>query len=405
LPKTELLPEEMREQYQWSVNSGYKKNIEFLKEINQLSLRNCDIIFLTYGKNVLTIQASTAHAIFCDEELIATMYTELQMRLRATEGFFHMLFTATRGELIWYRAMECIGKPEETFPDARKVSVSLWDCQTYADGTPSMWTTERIRAEERKCMSHIEKLIRVDGRCLVDQDNLLIKHFKNDMVIQSFTLPETWELYAGIDIGSGGVNHKSSIAIVAVPPDRKSCVVLECWREDELPTTEDDVFRTYKEMVRKYNRQPVTFYDWHAKDFEKIMLNDNTVTMYKAEKSHEVGFGIINTLMKAHRVRFLEGSHMSKLLYEMKTCKASTIKTHRKDDAIDAFRYAIARIPFDFTDLQESIDLPSNLNIKVEEKKIRHGLAYRDGSYDDEEESTESHYAKEISEWNDINSF
>jgi phage terminase large subunit-like protein len=60
------------------------------------------IFFKTYSQNAEDLQSGTCDAIFCDEELPEELY-ELIARLNATDGYIHMVFTATLGQDFWRR--------------------------------------------------------------------------------------------------------------------------------------------------------------------------------------------------------------------------------------------------------------------------------------------------------------
>ena len=82
------------------------------------------VYFKSYGQDVQNLQTGTVYAIFCDEELPEDLYGELDARLNASGGYFHMVFTATLGQDFWRRCMEPEEGDEVVFPAAHKQTVS-----------------------------------------------------------------------------------------------------------------------------------------------------------------------------------------------------------------------------------------------------------------------------------------
>jgi len=99
------------------------------------------------------------------------------MRTAATDGLISGVFTPTLSQQFWYDVMEKRGQKGERFPRAHKITASLYDSQTYEDGTPSPWTNERITRILNSLPSDDEIQRRVYGRFIMDKRGLVIRAF------------------------------------------------------------------------------------------------------------------------------------------------------------------------------------------------------------------------------------
>lgn len=321
------------------------------KKIQAIHFRSgVSIYFKVYAQKASHLQSGTVYSIFCDEELPDTLYDELQFRLSATDGFFHMVFTATMGQELWWRAMECVGQDTEFLPNAWKKSVSMYDCTKYKDGSDSPWTNERIKKVEQKCQSEAEVRRRVHGRFVTEKGRKYPTFSLNRHYVAPFKIPDNFIWYSGIDIGSGGkTGHPSAICFIAVSPDYKKGYVVESWRGDGILTTAGDVLDKYLE-IRGRRQMTRQFYDFAAKDFGTIATRLGE-SLEKAEKSHELGENILNTLFKNDMLLLFDNDENRKLGSELLNLSKSTSKTKAKDDLVDAARYGTVSIPWDFSSI------------------------------------------------------
>ena len=94
-------------------------------------------------------------------------------------------------------------------------------------------------------------------------------------------------------------------------------------------------------------------YDWESRDFYTIAcrLGESFVP---AEKSRSVGEGLLNTLFKHGMLSIYEGDENWKLVHELENLKRSTTKENAFDNLADSLRYAISRIPWDFSGIDTS---------------------------------------------------
>lgn len=370
------------------------------------------VYFKTYSQALEALQTGTCDAIFCDEELPVNIFDELMLRISASDGYFHMVFTATHGQEQWRRAMEPTEKEKqmgqdeggEFLPTAFKQTVSLYDAQFYTDGTPSHWTLERIKQVESRCSTHNEVLKRVHGRFIVDSEDRkypsfdLKRHFK-----PKHPVPKDWLIYAGADIGGGGLRaraHKSALCYVAVRPDYRAGRVFLGWRGDKITTTAGDVVMKHIEIKDK-NKLSFTgkWYDWGNKDFGEIAVRMGE-PFEKAEKSHEIGEDVINTLFKNDMMYIYDDPELAKLGAELAALKKAGRKQDAMDDFADAFRYAITKIPWDWTFIkgdkpedEETPEKPMN--------DMQRQVAERRKAFDQEGENERQRIEDEFSEWND----
>lgn len=356
--ETELLPRaEMKEDpvYGWEAEI---KN----KEIWAIHFKSgVSIYFKTYAQDVQDLQTTTAHAIFSDEELPYGLFHELRSRLIATNGYFHMVFTATIGQDEWRRTMEPTNASEELFSNAFKQTVSMYECLTYKDGTKSFWTLERIKEIEMACSSEAEIQKRVYGRFVVSSGLKIPGFSRVKNIIPYQEIDPSWAVYTGVDIGGGGERgHPAAIIFVAVRPDGKYGIVFKGWRGDGIVTSSSDILEKHKEMC---SREIVTAsgetktipihpvlksYDWNAKDFF-IMSNRAGEGFSPADKRRDAGFSILNSLFKLRMLVIMDGDpELQKLIVELTSLQENTGKTNAKDDLTDSVRYTIMPIPWNF---------------------------------------------------------
>lgn len=340
----------------------------------------------------------------CDEELPEEHYNELIFRISASNGYFHMVFTATLGQDFWRRCMEPSSKEEEALPHARKWCVSLYECKEYEDGTPSIWTDKRIQEVKDRCLNEKEVLKRVYGRFVYEGGGRKFEHFdiKRHMQAPHF-LPKSWFIYAGVDIGTGGENnHPAAIAFVGVSPDHTKGRVFLCWRGDKEETTAGDILEKYNQMVLDHKLTiTACFYDWASRDFELIQQRAGG-SFQKADKSHETGEHMLNTLFKNNRLLIYDNDELQKLATELTTLKNSTNKRKAKDDLIDALRYAVTKIPWNWEDIAgvpQEIEQPK-MKLMTAEEELAHQIDERRKLFKTENDNENQRIEDEIAEWN-----
>lgn len=397
--KTKWLPEFMpREEFKDHPQYGWKETWK-VGQIESIEFNTGLIVyFKSYEQDVHMLQTGTVAALFCDEELPVDLFDELDARLTACEGYFHMVFTATRGQEFWKEAMEDVGLPSERFVGAWKQCVSLYDCLTYDDGSASPWTLERIEARKLRCKNEKEVLKRVMGRFVKDDDlkYASFQRSKNVKKPASEKIPKDWHIYSAVDLGSGGeTGHPGAIVFVAVRPDYKKGRVFRVRRYDKLQTTAGDMFQRYVMLKADLPHLVMQQYDHASKDFSTI-AERNGETFHPAEKNHAFGEDILNTLFAHEMLDLDEGTEdIEKLIYELGSISKTENKRHAKDDLADALRYAIARIPWDWAGLK--------LKEKVKKEKpkseidLRREFVFGDGFLKDQNEID-----REMREWNEL---
>lgn len=399
----EFMPrEEMKDdpQYGWkSYNDtkGYINHIDFKSGVT--------LYFKSYTQSQQNLQTATLHAIFCDEELLVTLYNELIFRLIGTDGYFHMVFTATIGQEFWYRAIEKIGTSTETLRDAWKKQVSMYDCLHYADGSPAPWTEKRINQIKNSCKSESEIMRRVYGR-FVKEEGLKFPCFNRDRnYIKAHAIEKDWYVYTGVDIGSGGggsstsnfTPHPAAIIFVAVRPDYKYGVVFRGWLGVDQVTTASDILTKYR-LLRGNLRPIIQYYDWAGKDFATYASRLGE-TFTKAEKSHDLGEDVINVLLKNKMLAIFDIPELEPLSVEFLSVTKDLAKRFAKDDFIDALRYTVTGIPWDWSAISdELIQLEEKNETQLSEIQQRRKFVFEDAYHRQEMQRIED----EIQEFNDL---
>lgn len=349
--ETEFLPNgslKDHPQYGWKAEYGARKIIKAIHFNSGVS-----VYFKSYATNVMALQTSSAHAIFCDEELPEDLYPEINMRIAATDGYFRMVFTATLGQEFWRRVIEEQGTEMELLPGADKFRASMYDCLTYRDGTPSHWTKERIQRVIDVLPTQAEVERRVFGR-FVKADGLKYPSFipkaapKGNIYKEGYgKVPHGWLVYAGVDVGSGGLAHPAAIVFLAVAPDFTKGRVIACWRGDKLVTTAGDVLTRYVQMREELGVEvEQCSYDWQSADFRTV-ADRAGVPVSKADKGDR-GEGLINSLFKLLALEVPDDVEGQKLQGELRSLLVDTDKSKAKDDLIDGLRFAVSAVPWDF---------------------------------------------------------
>lgn len=337
--------------YGWKAvfDKGYLKKIEFNSGVT--------IYCKTYAQKIKDLQTGSVYALFLDEECPVDFIPEMQARLRATNGYISAVFTATIGQEYWRRVMEPVSKEDELYPGAFKRTVSLYDSQSYIDGTKSQWTNERISQIIAECTSSNEVQRRVFGR-FVKSEGLRLESFDLERnMCDRVVIPKSWGIFSGVDPGSGGKSgHPAAMVFIAVRPDYRLAYIFRAWRGDGIPTANPDILKKFRELKGSMLCM-AQVYDYKDKDFFLVAQSQGE-PFSMANKTRDEGFGLLNSLFKNGMLKIFRGCpELDKLVGEIMTLSVSTDKRKALDDLIDATRYTAMAIPFDFSHVVGDVDL------------------------------------------------
>jgi len=358
----EFLP---REDFKSHAQYGWEAEY-FKGEIHAVNFNTgVSIQFKTYAQKIKDLQTSSVYHLTCDEELPEVYFPELKARLNATDGYFLTVFTATLGQDFWRKVMEPIDSTEELMKDALKIRVSLYDSQVYDDGTPSPWTDAKIKRAIANCPTEAEIQRRIYGR-FVKSEGLMYESFSLENNLASDPINQkNMNIFTGVDPGSGGKSgHPAAMVFIAVNQAHTEGRVFRCWRGDGIPTTSLDILTKYKEL--KGSLQPVAAkYDFAAKDFFMVSAQSGEA-FSPADKGRDRGSAILNTLFKNKMLKIQRGDpELDKLVQELCSLSSTAAKTTAKDDLIDALRYTVMAVPWDFS----GIEVPKELKTLNQEDR------------------------------------
>ena len=370
------------------------------------------LFFKTYAQDVMRLQSGTVYAMFTDEELPEELLNELILRLAAVNGYFHMVFTATLNQDFWRRAIQPGNRDNEVLPNALKIQVSMYDCLEYEDGdTNTPWTPEKINKVKESCSTKAAVQKRVYGKFESEEGRIYSAFDPGKHLIKPRVIPVNWNYYSGTDIGSGGVNHPPAIVFVAVNPTYTLGYVCISWRGDDgKEYTAGDVFN--KTLELRGDIRPISQrYDWASKDFGTIAAASGE-SFEKAEKSHEIGENIVNTLFKNDMLFVFddEDGEGAKLSGELYSLMRTGLKNKKRDDLADANRYCNATIPWDFESVKLLIEAPKKKEryegLTPEQAHFAREIDERRGMFDDGTNSKQDGASwreldEEIHYWND----
>ena len=334
---------------------GYK--VEEEKRIIQAIHFNTgtSVYFKSYSQPPSNLQAATLSGIFADEEMPEHLFDELNFRGMSRDDFYyHNCFTATLGQEYLRRTIEEKGE-RELFKDAFKRQISMYNCLKYNDGTASqIWTKDKIEAAKLSCSSEAEIQRRVYGRFVVSEDRKFAGFDYKRNTCSGHSIPNNWNVYAGIDWGSGGKRgHPSGILFLGVSPDFKRGRVFLSWRGDGIPTTQGDVVTRYVNMKKKFSVLEAA-YDYSAADIGMIASRSG-ISLSRANKNQDLSVELINTLFKNGQLKIYIGDgyeENDKLISELQVALNRGPKKY--DDLIDALRYAVTLVPWQFEMIRDA---------------------------------------------------
>ncbi len=393
--ETKIIPDLLpRGEFKDSARYGWKIRKDH-GHYNQLDFKSgVNVYFKTYAQDVQNLQSGTVDAIFFDEELPFHLYSELNARLIATQGYLSGVFTATMGQEQWRRVFEEKGE-KELFKGAFKRQITMYDCLEYYDGTKSHWTEERIREIEKSCSSQVEIDRRVYGKFVVSE-GLKYPTFTREKNVKPFHEInfKSGHIYAGVDPGSGGDNHPSAICFVWVNAEFTKARIFKGWRGDGIVTTASDLLDKFRSLKGKLSLT-AQYYDYICRDFFTIASRIGE-PFQPADKSRDKGDEIINTLFKSGALAIFDIPELEPLISELSTLKQETSKKVAVDDFVDSMRYALSKIPFDWERI-------TKLPVQDDEEDVKKEIIIdmRKATPDDFYKDTKADLQSEFDFWND----
>jgi len=359
------------------------------------------VYFKSYTQNPQALQTSSVYALFCDEEVPAELYDELTLRMAATDGVAHFVFTPTLGQQFWYDVVEVRGQ-NERLPTAFKQNVSMYDCLKYEDGSASPWTIEKIRRIENACKSDAEIQRRVHGRFVSEQGLKYPGFSRTQNIIKPIKIPDDYLIFSGVDFGSGEGNHPSAVVFIAVSPNYDKGYIFSGKRfDDNGRMTVGDTIRETR-TLRGNMDVITTYYDWSAVDALPIaMHSDPSGNWCQADKSHALGEQVLNVLFRNQMLFIFDTPELQKLAYELTSLKKDTPKVRAKDDFTDSTRYGTTKIPWDFSKITaDSAYKASDKDRKKVNTELERRRAFALNL--DESEDSGNDIEDEINFWNDL---
>lgn len=189
--------------------------------------------------------------------------------------------------------------------------------------------------------------------------------------------------------------------MISVAPDYKSARVIKGWRGPKgVDTSSADILEQHT-MMRGNLKMRGQYYDYHSRDFF-IIASRRGESFIRAEKSQELGVSMLNVLFKNDMLSIDDIPELEPLCTEFMTLREETAKRHARDDFIDALRYAVSQIPWDWSAIKSiALDNLTLLNKPVikERSETDKRRDYWNGT--DQEEPYQT-IEEEIAEWDDL---
>ena len=348
----EFLPRGAMREHEWY---GWEAQMS-AGEIVAIHFRaGVSIYFKGYAQKIANLQSSTVDMVTGDEEMPSEYAAELLARLFASDGYWNMVFTATIGQELWYQTMERMGHTDEAYPQAAKWIVSMYDCMFYEDGSPSPWTEARIKEKEGMCGTENERLRRIMGRFVRDYGRRYSSFNPEKNVGGDGEIPEGWNLYAVVDIGSGRTAARKfascgAILFLAVNKEYTRAKIIKSWRGDGIETTSPDLLNLFLQMASTLPKTIQNVYDYGSKEFG-LTAERAHVPFIMCNKKKVSGDSLVNLLFKLQALQVPPGIYDNqKLINELMLVPVHKVKT-ANDDLSDALKYVCMAVPWNHQQL------------------------------------------------------
>ena len=152
-----------------------------------------------------------------------------------------------------------------------------------------------------------------------------------------------------------------------------------------------------------FNRIGGIFFDYHAKDFGTICSRKGLSVM-KADKSHNLGESVLNVLFKNGSLLVFDLPQLDELVFELTNLKLDIAKRSARDDAADALRYCLSRVPFNWAKLGVAMQLQKPTETKILSKQEQEFQDRRSGIFSGKQEDRIS-IDDELSAWGELYDF
>jgi phage terminase large subunit-like protein len=379
LPRGEM---KNHETFGWEVKYSYQK-------VSSLTFNSgVKISFKSYEQKAKIQQGGSVYYVACDEELPAERFEELDQRRSATNGYFDMVFTATIGQRFWWRAIEGTGR-KETFKDAFKQQISKRDCLTYMDGSPSIWTEEKIRREEERCRNETQKLVRIEGRFIRDF-NVLLPSFSWANTIKATGLEEgnTYGLvYVSPETGY------AAILALKVNDTHDKAEVVDCHYFEDKDVSSVEMYVVFAAFAERHGFTNC-WCNVEGKDFIEIAKNrEPYVTPMKMPKFQSAK--MMNSLFKYNVLSIVKNSEMAEdFIYQLQNADKDD-DNFKETEMVGALVLGCSQIPWQFSKIMGFVEKPRKKLDMPERLKFWRGL----GEYAPREEIDS--YDRDMEELND----
>ena len=326
LPKVKNCP-----RHGWNAHYEYKK-------IHHVSFHSgLTVYFLSYEQQLTNIQSSSVYAMFCDEEAPVGVYDECAPRVWATDGYFHMAFTATIGQEFWRQVIEEKGE-KERFPDALKIQVAMWDCMEYEDGSASPWTEERIKKREASCRTEAERLRRIYGRFILSSNRLFSAFEPTEHTISKSISKAGWRTFCGV--------FGNAIILVRVNPSFDLAEVFDGHIFEDRDVSALQIYLKYRKMVEKVGEHYSYADKKRCRDFITVAASGGS-PFTPVRKTKDNGEKLLNSLFETRILRVAKRKALSPLIGEITSVKRSD-EDLEGYDFVGALVTCVTSLPWDF---------------------------------------------------------
>jgi hypothetical protein len=315
-------------------------------------------------------------------------------------------------QLEEYRTCTKLQEKEELMknsPTTWKRRVSMFEANRFMSGKQGRYTEDRVREFIAVQPSKKDIMVRVFASFeKEDNGGNIYKYFNKEqhtawMAKMPHDMKTTGGIRtAGLDYGSGS-NHPGGVVITWISPDFKKIRVIKMWRgEKGKVTTAEDIVQKYLEMSAGMNID-FPFYDWSCADLNTIYWRMTGKELQKAQKNHEIGVGLVDTLFKNNMLQFWGYSdepYLDWVATDYEGISHSVAKKDREDTLSDCIRYSLAGVAHLF-DLKDIVPVRAEQLVHdiIKTKKTPEDYGVRTWANVPEEKNEDKWEKDSIEEW------